>query len=81
MSSPYETATNDGRRMLTEWMSQKGMTPADLPCSPWDLPADCPLWKMGLSLAQVLWIVEIVARSYYDKNLGASEVTTRLEDS
>ncbi len=53
----YEKAANAGVEVFRKWMEKEGITANDLPDSPWDLPTNCPLWTMGLSMAQSLCIL------------------------
>jgi hypothetical protein len=46
----YRGAIESGEAAMREWM--KDRDPAILPEDVWKAPSDCPLWKMGLSLAQ-----------------------------
>jgi hypothetical protein len=51
--NPYVAAINDGLEKAREWAA----TQETLPDDPWALPKDCPLWSMGLSLAQASGIL------------------------
>jgi hypothetical protein len=43
---------------LDEWIKAKGIDPKTLPERPWELPKDCPIWSMGLSMAQAWSILD-----------------------
>lgn len=60
MSSAYVGAIDDGLQKTRAWIKAKGLT--DLPEDPFKLPDDCPLWNLGLSLAQAGGIVAALRR-------------------
>ena len=51
--NPYAEAIDKGLTAARLW----AQTQATLPSDPWSLPSDCPLWSMGLSLAQASGIL------------------------
>ena len=53
----YQQNADDGLAAMNKWLAEKNIQWRDLPDDPWKLPADCPIWKMGLSLAQAGWIL------------------------
>jgi len=45
----YESDCQNGLMTFREWAAKQTDR---LPDDPWKLPKDCPIWKLGLSLAQ-----------------------------
>lgn len=45
-------AVENAERLLREWVEEVGATAELLRSSPWDMPRDCPLWHLDLTLAQ-----------------------------
>lgn len=63
MNEAYEAAITDGEQAMREWMN--GRDPKSLPDSVWECPSDCPLWTMGLSMAQAGGIYAKAKRGGY----------------
>lgn len=55
MTTTYAEDANKAVDALREWAKDH-----ELPESPWDLPKDCPIWYMGLSLFQAGWALSKV---------------------
>ena len=53
----YGSSIEKGRAALREWAAKQD---EKLPDDPWKLPSDCPIWSMGLSLAQASGILSAV---------------------
>ncbi len=56
MSNPYTAAIGNGLDKMREWAADK----PDLTDDVWQLPKDCPLWSMNLSLAQASGILAAI---------------------
>lgn len=57
LSTMYRLALNDGLEAMRKWVAE---TNHELPDDVWKLPKDCPLWRMGLSMAQADCILSAV---------------------
>lgn len=51
----YQRAIGTGVKEMERWMVESNVTM--LPDDAWDLPRDCPLWGLGLSMAQLSLIL------------------------
>jgi len=60
MNSEYERSIAEGLTLMRDWIADHEINPKTLPESPWNLPKDCPLWHLGLSLAQASGILATV---------------------
>ena len=58
----YESNIHAGVQAMRDWMTAQTLAPRDLPDDVWTLPKDCPLWTLGLSLAQASGILQSVRR-------------------
>lgn len=55
MSNPYQGSIERGQKAFAEWRAKNPHV--NINQSVWSLPKDCPLWHMGLSMAQAVGIV------------------------
>lgn len=56
----YTAMIDGGLTAMRKWIAENGIK--ELPSDPFELPKDCPLWEMNLSLAQAGGIVSALRR-------------------
>lgn len=58
--SAYKGVIDDGLAKMIAWVNENNIN--ELPEDVWQLPKDCPLWNLGLSLAQASGIHSVVRK-------------------
>jgi len=63
---PYLDSLDSAERAMKEWMDRKVLRGSDLADDVFKAPEDCPLWNLGLSLAQAGSVWAAAKRGKYD---------------